>query len=328
MSKILITGANGLLATNTIAALLAKGYKIRGLLRSPGKYKGPLHPNLELIAGDITDDHSLDRALNECNYTIHVAALTSHNITKYSPYKTINVDATETLLKLSIAHGIKKFVSSANAFGFGSLKAPGNEETPIRPPFSKSLYALSKLEAQQQVLKYKNKIPLTVVNPTFMIGPYDGKPSSGQIILMGYKKKIIFCPPGGKNFVNVTDAAKGVVAALEKGKNGEPYLLAGENLTFRQFFQKLSKINSGRPIIVTIPAFILEIAGLWGNMLRRFGVKTQLSLTNMRMLCVHNFYSAEKATNHIGVQFGKIETGIQEAIKWFKENKVFDDNDS
>jgi dihydroflavonol-4-reductase len=130
------TGANGLEATIIIVALLERGYLVRGLLRDFGKYKGPEHKDLELVTGDITDYRKMQEVLTECDSVIHVAALTSHDINHFTPYKNINIDATESLIQQSISKGIKKFiyVSSANAFGFGTLENPGTENTPIRPP--------------------------------------------------------------------------------------------------------------------------------------------------------------------------------------------------
>ncbi|MFW6268382.1 MAG: NAD-dependent epimerase/dehydratase family protein [Marinilabiliaceae bacterium] len=324
MSKVLVTGANGLLATNVINELLTNGYEVRGLLRNSKKYRGPGHDNLQFIETDITDTKTLNKAIKGCNLIIHVAALTSHHITEYSPYQKINAEATETLIQQSIQNHCKKFiyVSSANAFGFGDINTPGDESQPIRPPFSESFYAQSKLEGQERVLKYRDQIHVTVVNPTFMIGPFDGKPSSGQIIKLGYKKKIIFCPPGGKNFVNASDAARGVVAALEKGKNGEAYLLAGENLTYREFFQKLSALTQNKAIYVTLPGFLLRFAGRLGNFLQKTGIQTPLSLTNNKMLCVKNFYNNQKAIQELDVVFEPIEKGIREAIEWFRKNDM------
>ena len=322
MSKVLVTGANSLLATNVIIELLKNEYEVVGVLRNSKKYTGPTHENLQITEADITDTASLNDALKKCDQVIHVAALTSHHLTEYAPYQKVNAEATENLIRQSIQHHCKKFiyVSSANAFGFGDINTPGDETRPIRAPFSESFYAQSKSEGQQRALKYRDQIHVTVVNPTFMIGPFDGKPSSGQIIKMGYKKKVIFCPPGGKNFVNATDAAGGVVAALKKGENGEAYLLAGENLTYKEFFQKLSEVTQNKAIYVTIPGPVLQLAGRFGNILQKLGLQTQLSLTNTKMLCVRNFYDNRKAVKELGVKFDPIENGIREGLEWFRTN--------
>lgn len=321
LNKVLVTGANGLLASNVINQLLENNYQVRGLLRDKQKYTAQTNARLELVEGDITNPKTIEESLKGCDRVIHVAAITAHDISSYEPYRKVNADAAESLVKLCIEKKVSEFVfvSSANTFGYGSKDNPGNEETPIRPPFSESYYAQSKLEGQQRIMKYANQMNVVSVNPTFMIGPYDGKPSSGQIIMMAYGKKIIFCPPGGKNFVNTVDAAKGVIAAMEKGKSGEAYLLAGENLTYREFFRKLSAINNNTAIYITLPSSILKLAGLFGNFLQKAGVKTPLSLTNMKMLCINNFYSNEKATRELSIHFQSVDKGITEAVDWFRE---------
>lgn len=68
-----------------------------------------------------------------------------------------------------------------------------------------------------------------------MLGAWDSRPSSGRIILVGYRHRFMFCQPGGKNFVATGDVAKGIVSALSHGKDGESYLLSGENMTYREF---------------------------------------------------------------------------------------------
>ena len=322
LTKVLVTGANGLLASNVINQLLENNYQVRGLLRDKKKYTAPTNERLELVEGDITDPEILQRSLQDCDRVIHVAALTAHDIPGYEPYKKVNADAAESLVKMSIEEGVRKFVfvGSANAFGYGTRNNPGNEETPIRPPFSQSHYAQSKLEGQHRVMKYADQIYVISVNPTFMLGPYDGKPGSGQIILMAYGKKVIFCPPGGKNFVNVGDAAKGVIVAMEKGKSGEAYLLTGENLTYEEFFRKLSLITNNKAIYINLPPPILKLVGWFGELLQKAGIKTRLSLTNMKILCVNNFYSNQKAGRELGIEFQPVDGGIKEVVMWFREN--------
>jgi len=322
--NILVTGANGLLATNTIIALLSRGYQVTGLIRDTNKFLLPPQPNLRLVIGDITHAESLEKAAEGCDCIIHCAATTDQNLLRYEAYHRINVMGTEYVIQAALKHAIKKvvYVGTANTFGYGSLQVPGNETLPPRAPFRQAWYAKSKLEGQQKALSAADQLTVVVASPTFMIGPYDGKPSSGAIIRMGYGKKLIFHPPGGKNFVNVEDAAAGVVDTLEKGKNGEAYLLAGENLSYRQFFKKIGNQTAQRPILIQVPRFILLSAGYVGNLLRLFGIKTPLTSINMEILCVRNYYSNQKIRSELGTTFGPIEHGISKAIHWFKERNM------
>ncbi len=318
----LVTGANGLLATNTILALLARGHRVRGLIRDPKKFLLPLHPNLELVVGDITDRASLARAMEACDHVIHCAATTDQSLLRYEDYRRINVVGTGNVLEAANQSGVKKivYVGTANTFGFGTLQRPGDETRPPQAPFADAWYAKSKLEAQALVLAANAAVAVTVVSPTFMIGAHDGKPSSGAIIRMGYGRRVVFHPPGGKNFVNVADAAQGVVAALEHGQDREAYLLAGENLSYREFFKKLNRHAGNRQLLLQVPPFVLRVAGYLGDACRWMGIRTALSSTNMNILCIRNYYTGAKAEKRLHVRFRPIDHGIQEAVEWFKAN--------
>ncbi|MEI7597633.1 MAG: NAD-dependent epimerase/dehydratase family protein [Bacteroidota bacterium] len=324
MKTVLVTGANGLLASNIIAELLAKGYSVKGLLRNCNNFQLKAHPNLELAQGDIVDKECIKNALKDCSCVIHVAAITEQSLLHYSDYSSVNVDATEALIRAAAINEIETFVyvSSANTFGYGLNENRENETIEMKAPFTKSHYAKSKFEGQQIALSYKDKMKVVVVNPTFMLGTYDSKPSSGEIILMGYKKKIIFYPSGGKNFVHVQDAAKGTVNAMKFGKSGESYILANENLSYKSFFQKLSTTTYNNPIYIMIPKYLLLLIGLFGSIIRKLGIKTSISLTNMRILCINNFYNNHKAKRDLKLRFQSTEKAISDSLDWFVEREI------
>lgn len=316
---ILVTGANSLLGANVISELLDSGYFVRGLVRSARSYKGVKHPHLELAEGDFTDEECLRRVMPGCDSVIHIAASTSQSGRHYSEYYDVNVRGTRRLIESAIDHGAQRFVvvSSANAFGYGSREIPGCELNEMSEPFASSYYARSKYEALQAALSYKDRIEVVAIAPTFMLGPYDSKPSSGRIIKMGYGKKVAFCPPGGKNFVHVGDVALGAVRALEKGKNGEAYLLCSDNLSYKEFYKKLNAVTGNKAVYITVPRLLLYIAGGLGSFIRALGIPSQVSLPNMRMLCVTGYYHNYKATRDFGIEFRSTEQAISDAVGWF-----------
>ena len=321
---VLVTGANSLLGTNVIERLLGQDYKVRGLLRDKTRFYLPPHPDLSLIEGDFTDPEILWNALQGCDYVIHVAACTDQGVSDYEHYRKINVDATHQLFMFAVKTGVRRlvYVSTANCFGFGTKADPGDETCPACAPFTGSLYARSKQEAQELLLRLRHLMDVVIVNPTFMLGPYDSKPSSGQIVLMGYRKKVIFCPPGGKNFIHVGDAAKGAVAALRSGRSGEAYLLSGENLTYREFFGKLAAVTDHNPMYITLPRFVLLAVGHLGNFLQKVGIANRFTLPNMKILCIGNYYSNHKAVTELGLDALPIGQGISDTIDWFKTRGI------
>jgi nucleoside-diphosphate-sugar epimerase len=320
---VFVTGASGLLAINVIEDLLLQKYNVIGLLRNKKKFPLPENESLEIILGDITKPETYEEAIKKSEVVIHIAAITDQNIKEYSIYKKVNVEASKTLLKKSIQNNVEVFinVSSANAFGYGSLANLGSEKKSIKAPFHKSLYAQSKLEAQNEVFRQGNAQHTTkviTVNPTFMIGKYDTKPSSGRIVLSAYKKKIIFYPPGGKSFINVKDAAQTIRKAIHLGEHGESYLLSGENLSYKEFYHKVTKALDQKSRLVRIPKILLYGIGYIGSCARFLGVKTEVSATNLKTLCISNFYSNEKAREKLDHLQEPIENGIHDAIEWFE----------
>jgi dihydroflavonol-4-reductase len=321
MLKILVTGANGFLAGNIIIELLRRGYHVRGMLRKKAVLITE-HPDLEAFYGDITRPDDVIDAAGGCSAIIHSAAVTDHSIRDYDIYRQVNVEATRNVLNACIRHSIKKFiyVSTANVFGFGSKEAPGNEDVPMMYPFTESMYAVSKATAQNMVKEMlrDSRTNFTIVNPAFMIGPNDGKISSNQIILRAVNKKIVFIPPGGKNFIHVSDAATAICNTLEVRETGACYLLANENLTYREFYKKMAAVTNCRQLLITFPRWLLLFAGLTGNILRYAGISTAVSLTNMKIISIGNYYSGRKAKISLNLSPKPIEEAIREAIEWFK----------
>jgi len=322
-TNVFVTGANGLLGCNTIIELLKCGFHVKGLLRSRGKYNSIKHENLELIEGDITNKEYLDEVLFNCEYVIHLAAITDQNLLNYNLYEEINVIGTKNILLAAIKNKVRRiiYVSTANVFGFGPLNNLGDETKKMKHPFDKSFYANSKKEGQDFALSKINEIEVVIVNPTFMIGPYGSRPSSGKIILMGLKNPYVFCPPGGKNFVCAKDVAKGIIRAMKYGVNGEAYLLANENITFCNFFKLLRRNTKNNFLIIHVPKYALLLLGYIGNLIRSIGIKTNFSDVNMKALCINNYYSNNKAKKQFEINFNPIEEGIIEAIEWYSKTK-------
>lgn len=96
----------------------------------------------------------------------------------------------------------------------------------------------------------------------------------------------MFHPLGGKNFVAAGDVARGIVAVLKRGHNGERYLLSGENRTYAEFYRLLAARTGCRQHLVRIPVRVLLAAGAVGDLLARLGVRSEISRTNMRILCI------------------------------------------
>ncbi|MBP6868408.1 MAG: NAD-dependent epimerase/dehydratase family protein [Bacteroidales bacterium] len=318
MKTVLVTGANGLLGTNVVLELLSRGYAVKGLVRSLRRFIDYSHPQLELVTGDVRDVSSLQAAVRGCDFIVHTVADTSQKHLRISDYDPVNFEGTKNILELCRQEGIKRlvYIGTANTCGCGSLENPGDEQSPPSHPFTHCLYALSKIKAGELIeAAVSEGLDIVTLSPTFMIGPYDYKPSSGRIINMALNRKVVFYPPGGKNFVHAADVARGVVNALEEGVSGENYLMANENLSYRDFFQIISRLTGKRPLMIRLPRPLLMAVGLIGDGLRRLGVEIPLCSNNMKILCTNNFYKNQKALSRFNMSFLTTEEAVRDALK-------------
>ncbi len=321
--KVLVTGVNGFLAANIVRELIVRNYSVRGLLRF-GCNELPIKGvKIEKIYGNITCYQDVVKAVDTCDYVIHAAAITAQNATPEA-YEEVNVRGTKNVIDAVQSSPAKKmiFVGTANTFSFGTRENPGDETREIDPLFAKSPYARSKTIAQEMVLTAVNegRINAMVINPTFMIGPYDAKPSSGRIILMHEQQKILFVPPGGKSFVHVRDVAIAVCNGLEKGKNGACYLVTNENLSYKEFFRKVAGITGSRKIRLETGRSLVKFLGELGSFKEKMGIKSELNKVNASLLLVDNFYQSRKAEQDLGLTFQPVEKAIREAVEWFLAN--------
>src|SRR5699024_6749781 len=173
-------------------------------------------------------------------------------------------------------------------------------------------------KAENYLLTKKSSMQVSILNPTFMIGPFDSKPSSGKIILMALGKPFVFYPPGGKNFVPVKDVCQAIIKCFSLDKSKQKFLIAGENLSYKEFFIKLKEITGEQQILLPIPTIILAGIGKIGDILQFFKIPTSLHSLNMQVLRVNNFYSSEKSIKDLQLEYSSLNKAIAEAVRYFK----------
>lgn len=323
--KILITGANGLLGSNVARELIRAGEDVKLFVRPMADLRSVADLPCEIIYGDIQDAEEVLAAVKNVDAVIHAASSTDMVSQPFEHYESVNVNGTTNIVRAMLAFPGKRliYVSTSNTFAPGNKRTPGNELNSFSFFNYDSGYINSKYIAQQMVIESveKQNLDAVIVNPTFMIGAYDTKPSSGKIILFGLKSGVKWCPPGGRNFVNVRDVAKGIHKALHHGKKGHCYLLAGENLSFKEFFHTVSKVTGEKIRMIVVPEFIMLAAGMIGSVLNSLHLrKVWFSLTNIRLLTIGNYYSGAKAASEFNLQPTPVKHAIEEAVEWFNNN--------
>lgn len=324
--KVLITGANGLLGANAARALFRKGYELRLLVRPSSDLRAISDIPGELFYGDICNAKDVSAAVKNCDYVVHTASITAQWGIPYDRYRQVNITGTTNVAEACLEHRIRKliYISTANTIGPGDKNNPGTELNAFSLFSAHSGYINSKYVAQQYIQEQiaLRGLPAVILNPTFMIGPYDVKPGSGQIILYGMNKKLFFYPSGGKNFVHVADVCTAIEQAIEIGKVGDFYLIAGENLSYKAFFKLLRQVSGRKNLMIRIPPLLLKIIGRAGSFIEKwFRVRVKLNYTSAYMLCLYNYYSAKKSELSLNLKYAPVDEAVHSAVKWFEQNQ-------
>lgn len=324
MNKVFVTGANGLLGTNLVLMLLNHRYNVVALVRKKNNFFNPNLNNLQLIEGNLSETKKLSQEIATCKFVVHIAADTSQNLLRLKEYYRANVQGTKNIIDACTKKNVEKlvYIGTANTFGYGSLLDLGNESKLMKYPFTKSLYAQSKKQAQDIIDKASSELNITTISPTFMLGSYDTKPSSGRIILTVLNKKIMFYPLGGKNFIHVNDVAKSIIKAFDVKQSGHKFILSNENMSYKAFFEKVILLNNQKTRLLPTPNILLNFIGLFGDFLRLLKLKTDISSVNTKILTIKNYYSNNKAKNDLEIKFTSIDMAIIDALEFFNKKKV------
>jgi dihydroflavonol-4-reductase len=322
---VFITGANGMLGASVTREALSQGYQVKAQILPGSSTKVLDGLNIEIVEGNILDTEFLDREMASCQYVINIAALTTIWPRRLESLFAVNLKGVQNIAAMAQKYGHRRMVQigTANSFNHGSKAQPGDENQPYTGDQFKMDYMDSKYEAQCHLLKLHQEanFPIVIVNPTFMIGPFDSGPTSGRMLLELYKNKLPGYASGGKNFVYSKDVAVATVNALKMGREGQCYIVGNENLYFGEMFKRAAKVF-GQPFKVKqFPGFAINLVGAINSIIARLrGKAPQLSYSMAKMASVKQFYSPNKARTELLLPSTPIEVAIADCISWYKEN--------
>ncbi|MEY3425415.1 MAG: dihydroflavonol-4-reductase [Bacteroidota bacterium] len=323
--KVLVTGSDGLLGNNLIRELLNRNYQVTAFIEAGKSSPTLLNLQITKCSGNLLDAKSVLAAIQGMDIVIHCAANTSMFPARQKMVNEVNISGTDNVISACQQSNVQRliYVGTANSFGSGNKENLGSEKNSYNSFHYGLDYMDSKYIAQQRVLeKVKNEgLNALVVNPTFMIGPFDSRPTSGEMIRGVYNKKIPGYTLGGKNFVSVKDVAVAITNAITKGKIGECYILGNENLTYKEAFQKIARIVGVEPPKIKMNTPIVKAYGSISSILASFFNKVPKVTRELAILSSEiHFYSSEKAQYDLDMPQTPIEQAINECFEWFIEN--------
>ena len=321
--KLLLTGATGFLGANVLRVALAQGHEVVCVVRRPNRCVEGLPTRLVNVG--LEDVDGLTAAAEGCGGVLHVAGSYDTGPDGIATMRRLHVDAARALVEVSRRVGARfVYCSSSITVGFGGRDAPGDEDTPYDADvvYGRTgvlrAYHDTKLEGERVTVDAGG----VVVNPDYVLGAWDVKPTSGQLLLSIARGWVPLWPRGGKCFVDAVDCAEGHLLALERGVPGRRYLLGNHNLSYREFMDACARA-AGRPgPILPVPRLVVGLAGTAGRVLQRVDPHRYAGLTREVLAAMQSerYRSGRRSWEELGVPRRPIATSIADALDWFRAN--------
>jgi dihydroflavonol-4-reductase len=307
-------------------ALAAQGAELRLLVRATSRTENIEGLAAERVTGDLGDLDSLRRAMAGCELVFHVAA--DYRLWTREPQAmyAANVEGTRAILKAAQEAGVRRVVytSSVATMGFTGNGRPADEDSPVELGDMIGHYKRSKFLAEQVVLEAARAGQnVVLVNPTTPVGEQDIKPTpTGRIVLDFLNRKFPAYVDTGLNLVDVAEVARGHLAAAEKARPGERYILGGENLTLKQILDKLAGLTGLAAPTLKLPYGVALVSGALDTFFtgKLLGREPRVTLDAVRMGRKKMFASSAKAERELGWRVVPVEAALGRAAEWFKSH--------
>jgi dihydroflavonol-4-reductase len=323
MARVALTGTSGLVGGNLAAELITNGHQVVAIRRTGTKLAHLADLAIEWHDADLADTAAMTRAFAGAACVFHCAAQVSVR-RQVSPAMTAtNVTGTANVIQAVAAAAVPRLVHTSSIVAVG-LSTDGRpcDETATWNFDREGLvdgYAITKRRAEDVVVAARDRIDAVIVNPTYMFGPRDARPSSGRLIIDVVRRRVPGWTPGYNNFVDVRDVARGMIAAWQRGRRGERYILAGHDMTYGDIMRAIARVAGTTPPRLQIPRAVAWLVGRWGDLVERTGREPLINSTQIRYAYTDRFrFHSTKAARELGYRVSPLEPALHDAIDWFR----------
>ncbi len=322
---ILVTGATGHIGNVLVRKLVERGEKVRALFL-PGEDTAPLDGlPVERVEANITTLDSLNQPFEGVNTVFHLAGMISIMPGRNELVRKVNVEGTKNMLQMASARCVKRFIYTSSIHAIKRMETGTIDESlPYDPDNPYGEYDSSKAAATLEVIRAANSgLNAVITCPTGVIGPYDYKNSMmGAVIRSAALRQTTPYVSGAYDFVDVRDVADGLIAAAERGKCGESYILSGHRISVRYLLESVREITGHAFPHFEVPFGLARFASYFTPIYYRMvKITPRFTPYSLEVLQSNSHISHAKATAELGFQPRSIYESLQDTIHWFFENR-------
>ena len=323
--KAFVTGGSGHVGGNLVRELLSRGYEVDCLVRSDTRALDNLDVNL--VKGDMLNPKDITPLMTDSDVVFHSAAFVAVEKIQEDLMHKINVEGSRSIATAAVKSGVKKMVhfSSVHAFEQQPTSEPLVEARPLVSDPKALPYDRTKAEAQKVVLGYRDQgLEVNVIHPTGIIGPYDFKPSRmGKVLRDITNGNMPFAINNGFNWVDVRDVAKSAVNCIDKGVDGQNYILPGHWASIPHLSTLIKQITGNRTHLVSVPFWMAYLALPFASISSRIsGKRPSFSRGSLQALAIQcRTIPGTLADEHLDHKPRPLEETIDDTVSWLTQNQ-------
>ncbi len=328
-TPVLITGATGYIGSRLVLDLVRRfgdEVRCRVAVRASSDVSFLKGLPVEIVHADMHDSIAVGEAVRGMEVVFHCAGMIGFTNNFRNRLHDTNVLGTRHVIDACIEHGVKRMVMTSSIAAIGSATVDGvvaesTEESAFTELQRHNVYMESKHLAELECRRgVAEGLDVVMVNPGLVIGrsPESGMPgsSSNEVMRLIYEGREPFCPEGSTGFVDVRDVSDALIAAWQKGKTGERYIIVGESLPFRELFSRIAALpgsRTGKPVMVGGLVGVLSgVAGEFWSLLS--GQSSFVSIESIRQASRPARYSNRRSIEELGLSYRPFDETLGSAV--------------
>ena len=318
MDSTLVTGATGLVGYHIVQALLQRGRRVKALVRSIDKGKSLLPKVCDLVQGDITDQASVLRAMEECSVVYHAAGIPEQWLLDPARFQEVNVGGTQNALDAALMKGVQRFIYTSTFDVFAGQADHEFDESRLDPQPRGTYYERSKQVADQQVVAAVQRgLPVIFLHPSAVYGPGPASsPGVNALIAQLQQGRLPALPPGGFAMVFAPDVGEGHVLAEEHAAIGSRYILSESYCTLVELAQTVqAELGLQKQPPPTIPLPVARGIAAIGEWVAQFTHRPPLIAKGALCFLQWQAYPrSEKAQRELGWKPTPLREGVRKTL--------------
>jgi nucleoside-diphosphate-sugar epimerase len=322
--RVLVTGSTGLIGNAVARLLVDRGHSVRALVRDPGRAARVLPDAVERVRGDIEEPASLPAALTGVEWVFHVAGMPEQWQPDDAIFERVNTRGTANVMAAALAAGVKRVVYTSTMDVFAAPPGGTLVETNVDPDPKGTPYERSKQAAEREVEAVRAQgLDVVYVNPGAVYGPSPVHVGVNSMFIQFLNGQLPMTPPGGMALAYVEGVAAAHVAAAERGRSGERYLIGDAHATNHALVSLIAREAGVTKVPGVAPAWLMKaVAAVSAPLARVLGFTPLIAPGQLAFLLWSPRIDASKAARELGFVPTALEDGVRKTLEFLRAEKL------